>query len=421
MENELLTNKNVLFLIEDDIKNKDDEYYYIKDNFCGIVYTDVQQINNYNNYEYEIYYAGDLSTKHFEHLHFNNNVYCIEKYCEYVYSLVRTSYLFFNEWKEITYVTIGQIPINIHNVGVLFRKYFTQYRKMDFFTDINDSHKFQNLTESNKGGQAFRTGIYLTNVNDTDDGKKFNLLRCSSNLHGPTDNFKDVDNHIIDTVNNIAHYYFKEPVELNHVLAQIYHNQIINNKEKKAKIKEHSDKTKDMDKDAVMAFCTFYKKYYFDDFNEEHLKGDIKKDHFDYIYNKGSILSTLRFRLKKCVNNPYLVKTFDVKLYPNSIFMMSLKTNRLYTHEIIPPSMPIDKIPTRMGYVIRCSSTPAIHRNGKTYIVKNNNEIELVKGSDEDIKAVKDLYYKENTTDEMVYYKDIHFSMNDGDYLEPTL
>ena len=58
-------------------------------------------------------------------------------------------------------------------------------------------------------------------------------------------------------------YFFESVVKFNHVLAQIYENKIIekDNKklERKAKIKEHSDKTKDMHRNALIAFCTFYK------------------------------------------------------------------------------------------------------------------------------------------------------------------
>ena len=46
----------------------------------------------------------------------------------------------------------------------------------------------------------------------------------------------------------------------------------------------------------------------------------------------------MRFRLKPEAQKLYpdLTKDFDITLYPNSVFLMSLETNRLYTHEIIP-------------------------------------------------------------------------------------
>src|SRR5690606_15009020 len=103
------------------------------------------------------------------------------------------------------------------------------------------------------------------------------------------------------------------------------------------------------------AFCTFYK--------------DFMNKKFDI--NGTSVLTKLRFRLKKTVTDSDLVKSFDVVLYPNSVFMISLSTNRLYTHEIIPSVLPIDRIPVRMGYVIRCSKTKAVYKDDKTYMYQN--------------------------------------------------
>lgn len=396
MENVFLNRHNVLFLLNE---NMDEELDYIKQNFCGNVFTDFVEMNLQNK---EIYFIGDANSE------------CYKKIVKFNPYVVREYSVNINEINSSNIISIGRVPINVHGCGVLFRKYFDD--NVDYFTEINTSHQFQNLTESNKDGTAYRTGIYMTNVSQKDNDIHFNLLRCSSNLKGPTDNFRDIDNNIINQVNNTAKYYFKDNVNLNHVLAQVYHNQVLENKERKTKIKVHSDKTKDMNKNAIMAFCSFYKQYQNGVFGEEHMS-NVNLDGFNYLHNKGSVLTTLRFRLKKCVNNPYLTKTFDVLLYPNSVFLMSLTTNRLYTHEIIPPSMPICHIPTRMGYVIRCSSTPAVFRDGNTYI----NGKQLVPGTENDIKNVKDLYYRENTTTDMVYYKDIYFSMNGGDYLQPIV
>jgi hypothetical protein len=51
---------------------------------------------------------------------------------------------------------------------------------------------------------------------------------------------------------------------------------------------------------------------------------------------------------------------------------MSLEMNRLYTHEISPSHLPMDLIPLRLGYVIRCSKTKAIYKDNKTYIFNND-------------------------------------------------
>lgn len=68
---------------------------------------------------------------------------------------------------------------NIHNVGFYFKDFFDN---KDYFNLIEKSHNFQSLTESNKVGEAYRKGIYLTKVDKNNDHIKFNLLRCSTNL-----------------------------------------------------------------------------------------------------------------------------------------------------------------------------------------------------------------------------------------------
>jgi hypothetical protein len=96
--------------------------------------------------------------------------------------------------------------------------------------------------------------------------------------------------------------------------------------------------------------------------------------------------------------------------------------NRLYTHEIVPPHISIDKMPTRMGYVIRCSKTDAIFNcnNNQTYIMNDNKLIKLEKPTEDDIKKLKELYADENLTDKVVEYNNIYFSLNDGDYTKPN-
>ena len=118
---------------------------------------------------------------------------------------------------------------------------------------------------------AYREGIYLTPVvPDEDNALHFHLLRCSTNLDGPTDNFRTMDQRIVNTLNREADTIFADPLPLNHVLAQIYWNTPAsttnepngNKKAVKAKIKQHADKTKDMPVHGIMAFCTFYDKMY---------------------------------------------------------------------------------------------------------------------------------------------------------------
>src|SRR4029079_17700858 len=132
-----------------------------------------------------------------------------------------------------------------------------------------------------------------------------NLLRCSTNLDGPTDSFRATDNEIISKVNNICEQFFQTKTDLNHVLAQVYNNASIEGKERKAKISEHSDKTKDMPRNGLIAFTTFYQ------FNDNKDVKKHKDNAFDYYYKDTSVLTRLRFRLKKDVNDPKLFKHFD--------------------------------------------------------------------------------------------------------------
>jgi hypothetical protein len=308
-------------------------------------------------------------------------------------------------------------PVNLHNLALYFRPALT---RTDYFDAIKSEHTFQSLTESNKPNHSFRKGIYLSKVQKTDDETRFNLLRCSTNLDGPTLNFRSTDQEIIELANNLAVRHFTRPARLNHVLAQIYENTKLFGpagdvvKERKAKIKEHADKTKDMPKNGLIAFCTFYSS---DVYNHE----TSPTDPFDYQYKGTSVLTRLRFRLKKTVVDDSLIEQFTVVLYPNSILMIPLSTNRLYTHEILPPSLNIDNIPTRLGYVIRCSDTEAVFKHGKTFILKGGKEVELERPTWAGIVELKALYFQENTTDEVISYPDIDFSLNDGDYTEPTV
>jgi hypothetical protein len=367
-ENILLQNKHVLVVPENITPNP--ELEYIIHNFCGVVLTCMKTIQDDS---VIIYLTGNI-----ENIQERKNTYIIKEFS--------SNY----EGFHIPLIDSGKVPLNIHNVGVYFTKFFDD---PNYFKLISTQHQFQNLTESNKAGQAFRKGIYMTDVTPTDDGLKYHLLRCSSNLTGPTDNFRDIDHHIVNQVNNISKQFFSEDTELNHVLAQIYYNN-----DKKASIKAHSDKTKDMPRNGLIAFCTFYDQ----DLDQQYLyKGTT------------SVFTRLHFRRKN--SDPNLVNEFDVVLYPNSVFIIPLSCNREFTHEIKPSVLPKDKIPVRMGYVIRCSKTEVVFKDGQTYI----GDVKLEPMTDNDATELRKLYLKENATDEMVEYGDVYFSMNQGDYLKP--
>ncbi len=405
---------NKLLLIDEYLRDFDQqEVDYIRKNFCGKVINenDIEESSSNN----LLYICGDIEAVYNKVSAFkSDNIYVIK---DLSYNIDVN-----DNNNKYTLIDIGAVPINLHNVGVYFRSFFDGNK--DYFTLIENEHKFQSLTESNKPNNAFRKGIYLTNVvqNATDtDSLKFNLLRCSSNLDGPTENFRETDREVVDKVNHIASFFFDQKATLNHVLAQIYENHVVvdgdREQQKKAKIKEHSDKTKDMPRNALMAFCTFYN-------GLESLKQTkaSETNRYDYTYKGTSVLTSMRFRLKPSVKEcDHLVKQFDVPLYPNSVFLISLWANRLYTHEVMPSILPVDKIPTRMGYVIRCSNKEAVHKNGKTYVLQDGNEIELVEPDPEGVTKLKNIYYEENMNDNMVYYDNFYFSLNSGDYLKPTI
>ncbi len=234
---------------------------------------------------------------------------------------------------------------------------------------------------------------------------------------GPTDNLRQTDHFILQSLNLTAEKFFKSNSDLNHILAQVYHNtksESEESKDHKAKIKAHSDKTKDMPVNGLMAFCTFYK-----DISLIPRTNPSKSDRFDWCYKGTSILTKLRFKLKSCVRDPNLAKQFDIILYPNSVFFMSLSTNRLYTHEIVPSGLQVEYLPIRMGYVVRCSKTLAVHKSGETFIKETEQLVKLCQPDNQGIDTLKELYYKENNSDELIEYPKLYFSLNQGDYLEP--
>jgi hypothetical protein len=323
--------------------------------------------------------------------------------------------------------------------------------RYNYFEKLIRTHEFQSLTESNKPGTSFRKGIYVTlatavtAVVSADDvaevaadskseakvGRHFHLLRCSSNLGGPTDSFREIDHLIVDTINETVQNFFDAAAPVNHVLAQVYENKIVppssgGGKERKAKIKSHSDKTKDMPDNGVITFTTFYSS---DIDDPSKCKPDAGG--YDRIYKNQSVLTRLRFRLKACVatatastDGVRLPKEFDVILYPNSVFAIPLSVNRMYTHETVPSRLGVAQIPTRLGYVGRCSKRKATFRDGVTYLTSSagttGDNVPLIKPTHEGVRRLKSLYLLDKINYE-AGPDPFNFSLNDGDYLSPLL
>ena len=315
--------------------------------------------------------------------------------------------------KDVELVGLGRVPIRIGGVGVYYRRFFDDTN----FHNICAEHTFQALTESVKPSTAHRTGLYLTPVTRQGNELHFHLLRCSTNLSGPTENFCANDRRIVDALNHEASSIFREHAPLNHVLAQIYANTPANDghKQTKAKISAHADKTKDMPVAGIMAFCTFYDQV-------DHKLSPLADDAFDHGYKGKSGLTKLRFRLKDgleaAVGQP---SELSLTLYPNSVFFMPLSTNRLYTHEIQSSMLNAEMLPTRLGYVVRCSKTEAVHNDGTTFLKVDDQLVRLEPPTEAGMLELRALYAAENKTHDFIEYGDrFLFSMNKGDYEAPN-
>ncbi|MGJ8759411.1 MAG: hypothetical protein ACSHXA_02640 [Polaribacter sp.] len=403
IENALSKTKNILI----DLTNSADTseaLNYLKTNFNGRIVNYFSEIKNTEKAT-RIYVIGDIKL-----LNTDAKDVLIIKEFSFNYDDIHTD--------KFKIIDEGQVPINIHNAGVFYRQFF---KEDNYFSKVEKEHQFQHLTESTKQTVALRKGIYLSKITKKESDKNeeqlhFKLLRCSSNLTGPTDNFRATDAHIVNTINEAVQFDFDKNTELNHVLAQIYENKKKDKdhpKDVKAKIKAHSDKTKDMPKEGLIAFCTFYNTTNFDKLSPS------KTNKFDRVYGKSSGLSRLLFKLKSSVKDATLVKEFSVTLYPNSVFLIPLSTNRLYTHEIRPSVLDIDLIPIRMGYVIRCSNLEAVYTNNQTYIKQEDKLVQLEAMDTENLVDLRTSYYEENKTVKRVDYGKVHFSMNTGDYKKP--
>jgi hypothetical protein len=446
-ENCLILTNNVLYAPEWDQTNA--EHKFLTERFCGTVVHSICDMAHIACKRKCMVYLtgtieGDTQALVQENAGAANLVFCVvREYASHYDALLAKNH------NNVRLVSKGKLPTNVFNVGVLFPRFFDD--STNYFERVQSEHHFQALTESNKGGVALRQGIYLSHVEpvaepEGEDSLAFHLLRCSSNLQGPTDNFRATDHAILDQTNEVMPYFYEWPAQLNHVLAQIYYNKRTpgSAKESKATIKRHSDKTKDMPVNGMIAFATFY------DFG--NLKtgrpipghGNANDDQYDVCYQSAkpgaqkqctSMLTQIEFVAKDPHAHPHLHPKFRVRLYPNSLLLISLETNRLYTHEIKPSVLPVDKLPTRLGYVMRCSKTKAVFKcdepepgntddsatQGQTYIVEATTEKPLHPMTPEEMQLIKDLYFLENTTDQRVEYPKIYSSLNSGDYKRPLL
>src|SRR5690606_24416928 len=164
----------------------------------------------------------------------------------------------------------------------------------------------------------------------------------------------------------------------------------------------------------VMAFCTFYERL--------HRLGPMAGDAFDRGHRRISGLTRLRFRRKEIETEERGASPdqFTITLYPNSVFFMPLSTNRRYTHEIVPSELDAARLPARLGYVVRCSKTEAVHEGGRSFLLQGGARVELEAPTPEGMTVLRRLYAEENKTSAHIDYGDgFRFSMNAGDYRTP--
>ncbi|KAF3915751.1 hypothetical protein ABW20_dc0102138 [Dactylellina cionopaga] len=415
-ENQLSLENHLLVCVDVNVGEKDlNEYLYLKSNFCGRVLCAHEK--DLGTLEFSpqtphgtVYVCGNIRLLYAKRKNVISSVKVIKEFSFNVDGL-----------NELEYVTVGEVPINLHNVAVYYRNCLnSDSSDKNYFDILQAKHKFQALTESNKPNTSFRKGVYLSEVETDGDASGFHLLRCSTNLDGPTLAFADEDREIVAQVNKLARSNFEQKTKLNHVLAQVYENTItvddVNKiKEHKAKIKSHSDKTKDMPANGLIAFVTFYSSEISGYKTPPH-------DRFNRYYKDASVLTQLRFKIKSEADHLPLAKDFRVTLYPNSILLIPLSTNRLYTHETVPPMLPVGRFPTRLGYVVRCSKTKAVFKDDTTFIQREGKEeVKLEQPTRTDFHELKELYRKENMTTEKIEYKEVYFSFNEGDYKRPLV
>lgn len=405
-ENDISRDRNIIIINDKQLEITSypkDEIEYVKRNFCGQAYLSPETFSRgIFSPDIPIYMTGDI----------RKNYSVIPDPVGLVIYVVRE--LSYGYDSSFRLIDIGRVPINIFNIGVYFRNFFDQ--KKNYFDLISKEHEFQTLMESSKEINHVKKGVHITKVEELNPGElKFRIIRNTTNLIGPTENLRKVDNEIIDSLNNMGKIFFERQFELNHSYAQL----IDNEHEQKAKREFQSDPTKDIPRNGVFAICTFYKD---DPKFKNLLKSRADPYFYNYNHNKTTAFAKIRFKLKPMVEEISFMQEFDVVLYPNSVMAFSLDTNRIYTYEIIPSSLPPEQVPTRISYLVRCAKTTAIYKENErqTYIKETNSYKKLEKSSGIQSREFKDMFYMETNYDNLIKYPRIPYSLNRGDYMKPT-
>ena len=156
-ENTLLTNRHILVLLDIKPINCSTTIKYLKDHFCGIVLTTLD--NNLNLFsDNKLVYIGGNIQQNYE------LIKTLPHQTIFVIQEISTNYENHDHNHHnhhYTLTSLGKVPLNIHNTGVFFPQFFSD---LNYFKLLTNEHEFQSLTESNKPGSALRKGIYLSKV-----------------------------------------------------------------------------------------------------------------------------------------------------------------------------------------------------------------------------------------------------------------
>jgi hypothetical protein len=86
----------------------------------------------------------------------------------------------------------------------------------------------------------------------------------------------------------------------------------------------------------------------------------------------------------------------------------------------VPSELDAARLPTRLGYVVRCSKTEAVHEAGRTFLLQDGARVELEAPTPGGMAELRRRYAEENRTAAPIDYgADFRFSMNAGDYRAP--
>jgi len=129
----MLTDKHVLVCLDEDLTDLNPklirELEYIKKNFCGLVYSNITDLNN-------LIRTSDVSDRSF--------YLCCGSHCCALKTMKTNQIFIIRELIDsrtdpqpsgYKLISIGQVPLNVHNQGVFFKNFFDSDK--DYFDRNN--------------------------------------------------------------------------------------------------------------------------------------------------------------------------------------------------------------------------------------------------------------------------------------------